>query len=194
MLRADVLFDDALAVADSPLRPAIEHPVAYSAEVQRKRLQVDTRKWAAAKLNKRLYGEGNETTIGGTINVSHSHDVRASAIEELAKRLSRKADHLSSQQQLAHEKGFPFSGETGGGVVNRDRGEGAAYRPSLTSPSPAPTPPQNSPRAGEGPGQPLEGEVLPPKSGARRAPDAADLAVNPFVGRVVPFEETELED
>ena len=52
--RADVLADEIVAIADSAEDP------------NKGRLQVDARKWAAAKLNAKRYGDKTELTHGAT--------------------------------------------------------------------------------------------------------------------------------
>ena len=53
-LQADALFDQSLDIADS-----------IAGDVQRDRLRVDTRKWAASKLNARKYGDKVDVTSNG---------------------------------------------------------------------------------------------------------------------------------
>lgn len=63
--RADALFDDILEIADDSRNDYVEKlradgqtDVAFDNEhVQRSRLRVDARKWAASKLNPRKYGD-----------------------------------------------------------------------------------------------------------------------------------------
>ena len=63
-LRADVLFEEALTVADDArndwmARNDPNNPgwIANGEHIQRSRLRVDTRKWAASKLNPSRYGD-----------------------------------------------------------------------------------------------------------------------------------------
>ena len=176
-MRGDVMFDDALRIADSPIKPAIDHPLAYGAEVNRKRMQVAARQWAAGKLNPKY----NDKAPAQHLHIeTHIAQERGSVIDELARRLERKANHLAHQQLSPPPpgvKGFPFSGDRGVGVVEAETG-GGGDNPPLTLPS----------RTRSAP----EPEILPPvKPGERELPP--DLAVNPFLGRVVPFDETEIE-
>jgi hypothetical protein len=62
--RGDVLFEEALSIADDArndwmARNDPENPgwIANGEHIQRSRLRVDTRKWAAAKLNPAKYGD-----------------------------------------------------------------------------------------------------------------------------------------
>lgn len=82
--RADVLFEDAITIADDArndwmARNDPNNPgwIANGENIQRSRLRVDTRKWAAGKLNAARYGdklavEGNPDT---PIVVSVTHEI-----------------------------------------------------------------------------------------------------------------------
>lgn len=54
--RADALADDLVELADTPMPKGLQGSDA-SAWVQQLRLQVDVRKWVAAKLRPRIYGD-----------------------------------------------------------------------------------------------------------------------------------------
>ena len=74
-LRADTLFDEALEIADETsddwIRAEDEKKVLDHEHVQRSRLRVDTRKWAAGKLAPKRYGDKLQHTGdgGGPIRV-----------------------------------------------------------------------------------------------------------------------------
>ncbi len=74
-LQADMLFDEALEIADETLGDWIttedEKKVLDHEHVQRSRLRVDTRKWAAGKLAPKRYGDKLQHTGdgGGPIRV-----------------------------------------------------------------------------------------------------------------------------
>lgn len=76
--QAHYFVDEMIEIADKVL--------ADSAAVQKARLQIDTRKWAAAKLNKAAYGDGAEKIIN--INAS-SKQVADLTDEELAAELAK---------------------------------------------------------------------------------------------------------
>jgi hypothetical protein len=60
--RADRYADEIIAIADG---------AGEDANVQRDRLRVDTRKWAAAKLAPGKYGEKVQTELSGAVTVTH---------------------------------------------------------------------------------------------------------------------------
>jgi|UniRef100_A0A6H1ZAX8 hypothetical protein len=72
--QADALFDDALAIADTPMigekrkvkdDGGIE--IMTGDMIEHRRLQVDTRKWMAGKLRPKKYGERLELEHGGQV-------------------------------------------------------------------------------------------------------------------------------
>ena len=68
--RADRLAEEILELADEPMPKGLEGPMA-SAWVQQKRLQVDARKWVAAKLKPKVYGDRIDVSVTDTrISVS----------------------------------------------------------------------------------------------------------------------------
>jgi hypothetical protein len=60
--RADKLVDEILSIADEEMPEGLEGASA-SAWVQRKRMQVDARKWIAAKFRPKLYGDRVDFTV-----------------------------------------------------------------------------------------------------------------------------------
>jgi hypothetical protein len=68
--RADRLAEEILELADESMPSGLEGAQA-SAWVQQKRLQVDARKWVAAKLKPKVYGERIDVSVTDTrISVS----------------------------------------------------------------------------------------------------------------------------
>src|SRR5690606_1022969 len=84
--RADMLVDELVELADAPL-PAGDDPIRLKAETERRRLQIDARKWAAGKLNRRLYSDDPQRP---GMQVTINNDAGASALEEIRQRLARK--------------------------------------------------------------------------------------------------------
>jgi len=65
-LRADAIFEEAIEIADNSTQDFIETengPVFVNEHVQRSRLRVDTRKWAAGKLNPKKYGDKSTVDV-----------------------------------------------------------------------------------------------------------------------------------
>ena len=68
--RADRLAEEILELADEAIPAGLDGP-SKSAWVQQKRLQVDTRKWVAAKLKPKVYGDRIDVSVTDTrISVS----------------------------------------------------------------------------------------------------------------------------
>jgi hypothetical protein len=63
--RADRLAEELLELADTPMPEGLDGPSA-SAWVQRLRVRIDVRKWAASKLAPRLYGEKLDVSVSET--------------------------------------------------------------------------------------------------------------------------------
>jgi hypothetical protein len=85
--RADMLVDELVELADAPL-PAGGDPIRLKAETERRRLQIDARKWAAGKLNRLLYSDDpNRTAVQVNVN---AYDGGAPVLEEIRRRLARK--------------------------------------------------------------------------------------------------------
>lgn len=72
-VQADSLFDDLLTIAD-----------ANDEEVNRSRLRIDTRKWAASKLKPKKYGDKVAVVGGGDDDEPIKHSVGLTD-EQLAK-------------------------------------------------------------------------------------------------------------
>ena len=74
-LQAETLVDEIIEIADSPnvtTNPETGEPELR--DVQRDRLRVDTRKWAASKLAPRKYGEKVELEHTGKVEHEHTAD------------------------------------------------------------------------------------------------------------------------
>lgn len=63
--RADRLAEEILELADEEMPEHLEGPMA-SAWVQRKRMQVDARKWIASKLKPKMYGDRIDVAVTDT--------------------------------------------------------------------------------------------------------------------------------
>lgn len=63
--RADRLAEEILELADEEMPAHLEGPMA-SAWVQQKRMQVDARKWVAAKLKPKVYGDRIDVAVTDT--------------------------------------------------------------------------------------------------------------------------------
>lgn len=65
---ADVWFEEIVDIADDSSRDMVERPDGSKAldseHVQRSKLRVDARKWAASKLAPKKYGDRLDTTVG----------------------------------------------------------------------------------------------------------------------------------
>ncbi|HEX5959005.1 MAG TPA: hypothetical protein VFY92_10180 [Hyphomicrobiaceae bacterium] len=95
--RADMLVDEIVEIADAPL-PAGDDPIRLKAETERRRLQIDARKWAAGKLNRLLYSDDPSRTAV-QVNVN-TYDDGASALEEIRQRLARKRKALLQRGEI----------------------------------------------------------------------------------------------
>ena len=63
--RADRLAEELIELADTPIPEGLDGPAA-SAWVQRLRVQIDVRKWAASKLKPRTYGDRVDVSVTAT--------------------------------------------------------------------------------------------------------------------------------
>jgi hypothetical protein len=63
--RADRLAEELIDLADQPIPTGLDGP-GMSAWVQKLRVQVDVRKWAASKLKPKAYGERLDVTVAPT--------------------------------------------------------------------------------------------------------------------------------
>src|SRR5262245_55341333 len=91
-----MLADELVELADAPL-PGGEDPIRLKAETERRRLQIDARKWAAGKFNRLLYSDDpNRTNV--LVNINHD-DAGAVSMQRIQERLARKGE--ARQQQKA---------------------------------------------------------------------------------------------
>ncbi len=74
--RADAIFDEALEIADTPKEGVVtkidkdgNKEVTHADMIAHRKLQVDTRKWAAGKLNPKKYGDKLQTEHSGEIEI-----------------------------------------------------------------------------------------------------------------------------
>jgi hypothetical protein len=94
--RADMVVDEIVEIADAPLLTGSD-PIRLKAE--RRRLQIDARKWAAGKLNRLLYSD-DPSKVGVSVTVNN-HDGGASALAEIQRRLARKRAALEKENAQA---------------------------------------------------------------------------------------------
>jgi hypothetical protein len=85
--RADMLVDELVELADAPLPKAADAMV-LKAEVERRRLQIDARKWAAGKFNRLLYAEDPRQAAAVQVNITDNRGEGAMAV--IMERLARK--------------------------------------------------------------------------------------------------------
>ena len=64
--RADRLAEQLIELADTPIPEGLDGP-SKSAWVQKLRVQIDVRKWSAAKLHPRTYGERLDVSVTETL-------------------------------------------------------------------------------------------------------------------------------
>jgi hypothetical protein len=104
LVQADVLFDQIIKIADTPVLgvKTITKPtgVEYTEGdmIEHRRLRVDARKWVAAKLAPKKYGDKIETTLRGDANHPiaienvTARELVQSRIADLATRLSQEEE------------------------------------------------------------------------------------------------------
>ncbi len=88
-LQADVLFDETLKIADTPMlgvktvRKASGTETTEGDMIEHRRLQIDTRKWLAGKLKPKKYGDRSNVEVsgpdGGPIEVKDATDAEIAA-------------------------------------------------------------------------------------------------------------------
>jgi hypothetical protein len=102
-----MLVDELVELADAPL-PAGDDPIRLKAETERRRLQIDARKWAAGKLNRLLYSDDpNRTAVQVNVN---AYDSGTPVLEEIRRRLARKRKAMLARGELSSP---PESGRDG---------------------------------------------------------------------------------
>jgi len=79
-LRADIIFDEMIEIADDgrndfmtkDIGDGVEVQVLNSEHIQRSRLRIDTRKWILSKMNPKKFGDKTDiTTNGKDINIGY---------------------------------------------------------------------------------------------------------------------------
>lgn len=114
--RADVIADEIIEIVDSEPDP------------HKARAKMDARKWVAGKFNRGMYGDDPITVQGPDGGaIKHEMEHRSGVLEELSRRLAKKAKALAREKK-----------ETGGegeyGFEN-EGGEGDGNNPPLILPS-----------------------------------------------------------
>jgi hypothetical protein len=92
-IQADELFDETIEIADDGSQDystktnadGSTYEAFNSEHVQRSKLRVDTRKWAAAKLDPKKYGEKLDLNVAGTLNTTSEETIDARIAELLGK-------------------------------------------------------------------------------------------------------------
>lgn len=95
--QADTLADEIIAIADS-VRDTKD-----AAAVNAARLRVDARKWVAAKLKPKVYGDRVETALAGNVTVQHTitDEDRVKALASLfARQAIQTAPNMIEAQRL----------------------------------------------------------------------------------------------
>ena len=102
--QADTLADEIITIADS----VKDAGPADSAKVNAARLRVDARKWVAAKLKPKVYGDRVEAALTGTVTVEHTitDEERARALASIMARhaVQSAPNMLEAQRLLTHGK------------------------------------------------------------------------------------------
>lgn len=83
----DVTADEILDIADEPIEFLREDPKAANAEVQHRRLKIDTRKWLLSKLCANKYGDKSGVEINANSVSIKPSDVDNLSIEDAKKAL-----------------------------------------------------------------------------------------------------------
>ena len=101
--QADALADEILDIADS----VKDAGPTDSAKVNAARLRVDARKWVAAKLKPKVYGDRVEAALSGAVTVQHSitDEDRAKALASImARRAIQTAPNMVEAQRLIADR------------------------------------------------------------------------------------------
>ena len=97
--QADTLADEIIAIADS----VKDAGPADSAKVNAARLRVDARKWVAAKLKPKVYGDRVEAALTGAVTVEHTitDEDRAKVLASImARQAIQSAPNMLEAQRL----------------------------------------------------------------------------------------------
>ena len=68
--QADTLADEIIAISDEQHEAVTERGVVFDPEVNRDRLRIDARKWVAAKLKPKKYGDKTEVEHTGDLKIA----------------------------------------------------------------------------------------------------------------------------
>lgn len=101
--QADTLADEIIAIADS----VKDAGPADSAKVNAARLRVDARKWVAAKLKPKVYGDRVEAALTGAVTVEHTitDEDRAKALASImARHAIQSAPNMLEAQRLLTDR------------------------------------------------------------------------------------------
>jgi hypothetical protein len=82
--RADLLADEILEIADAPIdapEPSEDDDdgaakAKFRRALEQRRQQIDARKWAAAKMNPKMYADRTNLEHGGSVKVSHEQALK----------------------------------------------------------------------------------------------------------------------
>jgi len=86
--RADRLAEELIELADTPIPEGLDGP-GMSAWVQKLRVQVDVRKWAASKLKPKAYGDRLDVSVAST---------QISIVAALAAAEKRLVDYVDAEE------------------------------------------------------------------------------------------------
>ena len=101
--QADTLADEIIAIADS----VKDAGPTDSAKVNAARLRVDARKWVAAKLKPKVYGDRVEAALSGAVTVQHTitDEDRAKALASImARQAIQSAPNMLEAQRLIADR------------------------------------------------------------------------------------------
>ena len=101
--QADTLADEIIAIADS----VKDAGPADSAKVNAARLRVDARKWVAAKLKPKVYGDRVEAALTGAVTVEHTitDEDRAKVLASImARQAIQSAPNMLEAQRLLTDR------------------------------------------------------------------------------------------
>lgn len=103
--RADVMADEIIEIVDNEPDP------------HKARAKMDARKWVAGKLNRGLYGDDPITVQGPDGGaIKHEMEHRSGVLEELSRRLAKKAKALAREKKETGGEGeYGFENEGGEG-------------------------------------------------------------------------------
>ena len=101
--QADTLADEIIAIADS----VMDAGPTDSAKVNAARLRVDARKWVAAKLKPKVYGDRVEAALTGAVTVEHTitDEDRAKVLASImARQAIQSTPNMPAAQRLITDR------------------------------------------------------------------------------------------